>query len=193
MAALLTRPSRPPSWATAAAAQASIEAGSAMSSGKPCTCRPRSRSAATERAGVHTCVPQSDVCASELPLIALPALGLALWMILFARPLSVMVGLLPFKAFHGREKAFIAWVGLRGAVPIVFTTIPLSEGVEGAERLFDIVFVMVVVYTLLTGPTLPLVARVLKVTRRGEPRDLELEAAPLERVAADLLQVTISP
>ena len=52
---------------------------------------------------------------------------------------------------------------------------------------------MVVIYTLLTGPTLPLVAKVLKVARRSEPRDLEVEAAPLERIAADLLQVTISP
>jgi cell volume regulation protein A len=50
-----------------------------------------------------------------------------------------------------------------------------------------------VIYTLLTGPTLPLVAKVLKVARRSEPRGLEVEVAPLERVAADLLQVTISP
>ena len=55
-----------------------------------------------------------------------------------------------------RELAFISWAGLRGAVPIVLATIPLSEGVDGAERLFDIVFVLVVLYTLLTGPTLPL-------------------------------------
>ena len=75
----------------------------------------------------------------------------------------------------------------------MLTTIPLAEGVDGAERLFDIVFVMVVVYTLLTGPTLPSVARVLKVARRSEPRGLDVEAAPLERIAADLLQVTISP
>ena len=54
-------------------------------------------------------------------------------------------------------------------------------------------FVIVVIYTLLTGPTLPLVAKVLKVARRSEPRDLDVEAAPLERIAADLLQVTISP
>ena len=52
---------------------------------------------------------------------------------------------------------------------------------------------MVVVYTLLTGPTLPLVARLLRVARRSEPRDLDVEAAPLERMAADLLQVTITP
>jgi cell volume regulation protein A len=55
------------------------------------------------------------------------------------------------------------------------------------------VFVLVVLYTLVTGPTLPLVAKVLRVTRRSEPRGLEIEAAPLERIAADLLQVTISP
>ncbi len=92
-----------------------------------------------------------------------------------------------------RELSFISWAGLRGAVPIVLTTIPLAEGVDSAERLFDIVFVMVIVYTLLTGPTLPLVARVLRVARRSEPRDLDIEAAPLERVAADLLQISISP
>jgi potassium/hydrogen antiporter len=50
-----------------------------------------------------------------------------------------------------------------------------------------------VIYTVLTAPTLPFVARVLKVARRSEPRDLEVEAAPLERIAADLLMVTISP
>ena len=92
-----------------------------------------------------------------------------------------------------RELAFLSWAGLRGAVPIVLTTIPLAEGVEDSERLFNLVFVMVVIYTLLTGPTLPRVARVLKVARRSEPRGLEVEAAPLERIAADLLQVTISP
>jgi cell volume regulation protein A len=92
-----------------------------------------------------------------------------------------------------RETAFVSWAGLRGAVPIVLATIPLAESLDGAEELFDIVFVMVVIYTLLTGPTLPLAAKVLRVARRSEPRDLEVEAAPLERIAADLLQVTISP
>ncbi|GEP37567.1 K+/H+ antiporter [Nocardioides psychrotolerans] len=120
------------------------------------------------------------------------ALAAGLILTFVARPLSVLVSAL-VQPMPWRELGFLSWAGLRGAVPIVFTTIPLSEGVDGAERLFDIVFVMVVIYTLLTGPTLPLVARVLKVTRRSEPRDLELEAAPLERVAADLLQITISP
>jgi potassium/hydrogen antiporter len=109
-----------------------------------------------------------------------------------ARPLSVVASAV-FQRMPWRELAFISWAGLRGAVPIVLATIPLSEGVDDAERLFDIVFVMVVIYTVLTAPTLPFVARVLKVARRSEPRDLEVEAAPLERIAADLLMVTISP
>ncbi|MFC7505543.1 potassium/proton antiporter [Nocardioides sp. CPCC 206347] len=114
-----------------------------------------------------------------------------------ARPVSVAVSagvLRPFgEHTPWNELGFMSWAGLRGAVPIVLTTIPLAEGVDGATRLFDIVFVMVIVYTLLTGPTLPLAARILKVARRSEPRGIEVEAAPLDRVAADLLQVTISP
>jgi cell volume regulation protein A len=128
--------------------------------------------------------------------ITLETVGLAiaagLVLTLVARPLSVLASAV-VQRMPPRELAFLSWAGLRGAVPIVFTTIPLSEGVDGAERLFDIVFVMVVIYTALTGPTLPAVARFLKVARRSEPRDLDLEAAPLERVAADLLQITISP
>ncbi len=109
-----------------------------------------------------------------------------------ARPLSVFAC-----AFAARmswnERLFVSWAGLRGAVPIVLTTIALSNDVPRADELFDIVFVMVVIYTLLTGPTLPWVARLLGVSPQGEVRDLEVEAAPLERIAADLLQFTITP
>lgn len=118
------------------------------------------------------------------------AAGLVLTFV--ARPLSVVVSAIA-QPMPWPELAFVSWAGLRGAVPIVLATIPLSEKVDGATRLFDIVFVMVVIYTLLTAPTLPAVARILKVARRSEPRDLEVEAAPLERIAADLLMVTISP
>ena len=129
--------------------------------------------------------------------ITLEVVGLALLaglvLTFVARPISVFVSARLVQPLPWRELTFLSWAGLRGAVPIVFATIPLSEGVPGAEELFDIVFVLVVVYTMLTGPTLPVVARWLRVARRSEPRDLDLEAAPLERVAADLLQVSISP
>jgi cell volume regulation protein A len=109
-----------------------------------------------------------------------------------ARPLSVLACSWA-SGLSLRQQVFVSWAGLRGAVPIVLATIPLSEEVPGAERLFDIVFVMVVIYTLVTGPTLPWVADRLGVTQRGEARDIDVEAAPLERIAADLLQISITP
>jgi potassium/hydrogen antiporter len=92
-----------------------------------------------------------------------------------------------------REQAFISWGGLRGAVPIVMTTIPLAENVSGGEDLFDIVFVLVVVLVLVEGPTLPWVAQRLGVAEEGEARDVDIEAAPLERVSADLLEIRVPP
>ena len=108
-----------------------------------------------------------------------------------ARPILVAVSAL-FARTPRNEQVFIAWAGLSGAVPIVLATIPLSEGVDRADELFHIVFVMTIAYTLLTGPTLPWAARVLRVAVPDEPRELEVEAAPLERIAADLLQVNIT-
>jgi cell volume regulation protein A len=109
-----------------------------------------------------------------------------------ARPVTVWASAV-VQRLPANELAFLSWAGLRGAVPIVLATIPLAEDVTDSQRLFDIVFVIVVISTVLTGPTLPWVARRLGVTRQLEPTSLELEVAPLERVAADMLQVTITP
>jgi potassium/hydrogen antiporter len=95
-----------------------------------------------------------------------------------ARPITVWVSSV-VQPLGWNEVAFVSWAGLRGAVPIVLATIPLAEGVTDAERLFDIVFVIVVISTVLTGPTLPWVARGLGVDRQLEPRSLDLEVAPL--------------
>jgi len=120
------------------------------------------------------------------------ALVVSALLLMLARPISVVVASL-VQRLPRHELAFVSWAGLRGAVPIVLATIPLAEDVTDAERLFDIVFVVVVVSTLVTGPTLPAVAKRLRVTRRSEPRQLDLEVAPLDRMAADMLQVTVSP
>jgi len=123
--------------------------------------------------------------------VALAALA-GLLLTLVARPLSVFACAFTNK-LTVRQQVFVSWAGLRGAVPIVLTTIPLAEEVPGAEELFDIVFVMVVIYTLLTGPTLSWVATRLGIIQRGTARDIDVEAAPLERIAADLLQINIAP
>jgi cell volume regulation protein A len=109
-----------------------------------------------------------------------------------ARPLAVLVSTSPF-GVPLREQAFLAWAGLRGAVPIVLATVPVSAGVAGGTEVLDVVFVLVVVYTLVQAPTLPFVGRRLGVVEDLEARDLEVESAPLEQVGADLLQVQVRP
>lgn len=106
-----------------------------------------------------------------------------------ARPLSVAVCAVWFGR-GAREQLFIGWAGLRGAVPIVLATIPLAADVEGSRDLFNIVFVTVVVYTLVQAAPLTRLATFCGVLS-DEIRDVEVEAAPLERISADLLQVHV--
>ena len=127
---------------------------------------------------------------ARLPAQILPALAIGLVLVLLARPAAVLATMLPFR-MPLRWQAFLSWAGLRGAVPIVLATIPLSARVPGATRLFDQVFVIVVVFTLLQGPTLPWAARRLRVTAPAEPLEIVVEAAPLEELHADLLQAQV--
>ncbi|MEV8377070.1 potassium/proton antiporter [Kribbella sp. NPDC056861] len=90
-----------------------------------------------------------------------------------------------------REQTFIAWAGLRGAVPIVLATIPLAEQVPQADRVFDVVFVLVLLFTLLQGPSLPWLAKRLGVLDDNAAHEVDIDVAPLESLGADMLQVLI--
>lgn len=103
-----------------------------------------------------------QVFPSQLPAVAERGLGVALFLLLVARPLSVVVSLTPF-GVPLREQAMVAWVGLRGAVPIVLATWPLSQRAPGAQDLFDVVFFVVLLSVLVQGVTLSWVARWLGV------------------------------
>lgn len=125
----------------------------------------------------------------ELGDDVLPALAVGLVLTVVARPVSILLSTAPFR-LPWREKALLSWAGLRGAVPIVLATIPMVSNVPDSRRIFNIVFVLVIVYTLVQGPTLPWLATRLRL-EEPEPADLGIESAPLERLRGHLLSVSI--
>jgi potassium/hydrogen antiporter len=98
----------------------------------------------------------------RLPQRVLPALVVALALMLIARPAAVFVGLAPFR-FSLREKLFISWVGLRGAVSVFLASIPMLVGLPGAHFYFDVAFVVVMVSLLVQGWTIAPAARFLHI------------------------------
>jgi len=103
------------------------------------------------------------------PSQMIPVLGtgvlISLFLMLVARPASVFLSMIPFRSTF-RDKVYISWVGLRGAVPIVFATYPMLAGVEKSTMMFNIVFFIVLTSVMLQGTTLTQVARWLRLSRR---------------------------
>jgi cell volume regulation protein A len=128
----------------------------------------------------------------RLPGVVLEAVVIGLVLLLVARPLSVLASVVWFRV-RWREQVFLSWAGLRGAVPVVLATVPLSQGVDGATRIFDLVLVLVVVFTLVQGPTLGWVARRLRIGDSITAVDLDVESSPLGALDADVVQVRIGP
>lgn len=129
---------------------------------------------------------------SRLAPIAGLGILIALVLMFVARPLAVIISLSFFK-IKFREKLFVSWVGLRGAVPIVFATYPLLAGLTKADQIFHLVFFISVSSVLLQGYTLPIVAKWLKVTvprkvKRITPLDMEL----YDTVKSEFIELILS-
>jgi cell volume regulation protein A len=131
------------------------------------------------------------------PSHILPVIGTGLlisaFLIFVARPLSTFISLMPYRE-NKRNIAFISWVGLRGAVPIVFATYPLLAGIDKAGMIFNIVFFVSLTSVLIQGTTLPAMAKWLRVAVPGEdrentPPDLELSAAS----KSEMMEIELKP
>ncbi len=130
------------------------------------------------------------------PKQVIPVVGIGLvisiFLIIVARPLSVFLSLIPFKV-QRRSRLFISWVGLRGAVPIVFATYPLIAGVEKANMIFNIVFFISITSVLIQGTSLPLVAKWLHLTLPEKLKQrTQTDIALNDGIMSNLIEITIS-
>lgn len=128
---------------------------------------------------------------SRLPDVALSALAVTAVLVFVARPVAAWT-CLPWFRFSPRETLLVSWAGLRGAVPIVLATLPLTAGVPGGQTIFDVVFFVVLISALLQGSTVGPLARRLGLPEGPDVWAPVAEAVPLEGVDADLMEVDIT-
>lgn len=127
----------------------------------------------------------------EMMKVAPAALLIGLFMMLIARPLSVFISLLPFRKISFASKSFISWVGLRGAVPIIFATYPVVEGVEGSDIIFNIVFFITILSLVLQGSTITYASKLLKLDMPVPESESELGFEVPEE-AGKLIETTVT-
>ena len=128
---------------------------------------------------------------SELVDVSLFSLAIAVFMMLVARPVSVFLCLLPYRKIPLKAKTFLSWVGLRGAVPIIFATYPIINGVEGANLLFNIVFFITLLSLTVQGTTISLVAKKLQLDMPEEKSGNEFGVEIPEELGSKLKEVTL--
>lgn len=128
----------------------------------------------------------------ELIPVAPIGLTIGIFMIVVARPVSVFLSLLPFRNFTFKGKLYISWVGLRGAVPIIFATYPLIAGVQHASLIFNIVFFITILSLLIQGTTVTLAAKWLNQIDEPEKKDVFGIELP-EEIKSAMSEIEITP
>ena len=128
----------------------------------------------------------------ELLPVAGIGLTVGIFMIIFARPISVFLCLLPFRNFSTKGKLYISWVGLRGAVPIIFATYPLIAGIENAGLKFNVVFFITILSLLIQGTSVTHVAKWLHLTDEPDRKD-EFGIELPEEIKSAMSEIDITP
>lgn len=128
----------------------------------------------------------------EMLAVTLSALLIGVFMIVVARPLTVMICLAPFRRMTWRAKCFVSWVGLRGAVPIIFATYPVVAGIPGSQVIFNIVFFITLLSLLFQGMTIASVARWLHLDLPSENESNEFGVEIPDEIDSQLTEVTLT-
>ena len=129
----------------------------------------------------------------EMLNVALVAILVGVFLILIGRPLSVFLCLLPFRKINFRSKLFVSWVGLRGAVPIIFATYPVVAGVEGSNSIFNIVFFITIVSLVVQGTSISFFARLLHLSAPLPQTGNEFGVELPEEIDSSLSDMTVTP
>ena len=128
----------------------------------------------------------------EMLDVVVVALLIAVFMILIARPLSVFTCLLPFRSMSNRARFFVSWVGLRGAVPIIFATYPVVAEIPGSHQIFNIVFFITLLSLIFQGMTISVGARMLHLDLPQEKEGNEFGVELPEEIDSQLMDLTLT-
>ncbi|MCC8018526.1 MAG: potassium/proton antiporter [Rikenellaceae bacterium] len=128
---------------------------------------------------------------NELLPVAGIGLLIGVFMIIFARPVAVFLCLAPFRGLTFKGRTYISWVGLRGAVPIIFATYPLLEGIPHARTMFNIVFFITIVSLLIQGTTVSWVAQLLGLATEEKTDAFGMDLP--EKVKSALSEIDVQP
>lgn len=129
----------------------------------------------------------------EMLGVSVSAMLIGLFMIFVARPLTVMLCLLPFRQMTFKAKCFVSWVGLRGAVPIIFATYPVVSEIPGSQVIFNIVFFITLLSLIFQGMTIAPVAKWLSLDLPEEKEGNEFGVEIPEEIDSQLTDVTLTP
>jgi cell volume regulation protein A len=131
---------------------------------------------------------------TALPQVAGISIAIGLFIIILARPAAVLISLLPFHKMTFKDRIYVSWVGLRGAVPIVFATYPLIAGIAHAEIMFNIVFFCTIMSLLIQGTSLSQVAKWLDLAKtnvfRKKMVDFDVEFS--EEIKSSTMEITLT-
>ena len=129
---------------------------------------------------------------AELLPVATLSIFIGIFMIILARPISVFLCLIPFRKMTTKARAYVSWVGLRGAVPIIFATYPLIANIQHASLIFNVVFFITILSLIVQGTTVSFMAKLLGLSTPEERKNVFNVELP-EEIKTAMSEIEVIP